>query len=376
MNNFKSQRETEYENKIDELITTLPPFIKDFKVSRINSNSLTIYSYIHQISVFFRYLHNDLLCPFIPTDKNGYEIENIFLRHESVRYYTIEDLATLRKKDIELFLYDLSKKGLFETSKTHTPMTASTATVNHYLTVISTLFTYLIGEELLDKNPCNSVLRAKDPKKELVKLANSEETSSFINTVAYGDGLTKRQQKFNERNFQRDYAIIICMLENGFRVSELIGLNLDDIKKTVTTDKDGNDIEISFVKILRKRGKEDTIYFSDHSVEAINSYLSVRNSLYKPSEDEKALFLSNRGTRLTIRAVETMVAKYRDAAALPTSGKITPHKLRTTFACNALKSVDIEMVAEMLGHTGLATVKSYAEYNKSEKIRNHNVGQI
>lgn len=375
LNTFKKQRETEYENKTTELIKTLPPFINDFKISRTNANSLTIYSYIQQISVFFRYLHNDLLQPFIPTDKEGYEQENIFLKYDNIRDYKLEDISTLRKKDIELFLYDLSKKGLFMIDKKN-PKTASISTVNHYLTVINTLFSYLVTEELVKKNPCEGIVRTKNQKKDLVKLSDETETNAFIKAVAYGNGLSERQLKFNEINFQRDYAIIITLLENGFRVSELIGLNVDDIKTTKIKNNDGSISNISFVKLLRKRGTEDTIYFSDHSIEAINSYLEIREFQYRPLDGEDALFLSNRGTRITIRAVEKMVEKYRDAAALLRSGKITPHKLRTTFACNALKSVDIEMVAEMLGHKGLATVKAYAEYDKSAKIINHNVGTI
>lgn len=371
---FKQQKATEYEQKIDELFTSLPPFIQDFRISRRNSNSATIYSYIQQISVFFRYLHNDLLEPFIPTDINGKELENVFLRYESIKDYQISDLATLRKKDIELFLYDMTKKGLFETKSGR--KTASDITVNHYLTVINTLFTYLVGENLLEKNPCNGILRAKIKKKELIKLANEKETDDFLKTITYGNGLSERQLKYNEKNFQRDYAIIISLLENGFRISELIGLNVDDIKKTSIVDEKGISSDIFFVQLLRKRDVPDTIYFTDHSIEAINDYLSVRDTLYKPSDEENALFLSNRGTRITVRAVEKMVERYREAAAFISSGKITPHKLRTTFACNALKSVDIEMVAEMLGHKGLATVKAYAEYNNEAKMINHNVGQI
>ena len=151
------------------------------------------------------------------------------------------------------------------------------------------------------------------------------------------------------------------MLGTGIRVSECVGLNIQDV-----------DLKNDGIKILRKGGKEATVYFGDEVEELLTEYMEYRKSILAAPGHEDALFLSMQKKRLGVRSVEKMVKKY--ALSVETLKKITPHKLRSTYGTNLYKETgDIYLVADVLGHTDVNTTKRHyaaIEEDRRKSARN------
>ena len=141
-------------------------------------------------------------------------------------------------------------------------------------------------------------------------------------------------------------AIVALFLGTGIRVSELVGLNVEDV------DFKNN----SFV-VTRKGGNRVILYLNEEIKEYLTVYIKYRETLLLP-KDEKALFISIQKTRLTTRAVENIIKKY-SKIAVPLK-KITPHKLRSTFGTELYRTTgDIYVVADVLGHKDVNTTKKH-----------------
>ena len=119
----------------------------------------------------------------------------------------------------------------------------------------------------------------------------------------------------------RDIALLTLMLGTGIRVSECVGLNIDDV-----------DFKNDGIRIHRKGGKEVVVYFGDEVESALLSYIEERKKTEVVAGHEEALFLSLQKKRISVRAVEKLVKKY--AQTVTTVKHITPHKLRSTYGTN------------------------------------------
>ena len=164
--------------------------------------------------------------------------------------------------------------------------------------------------------------------KPIIRLSQ-EEMIRMLEQSATGAGLSERQKTYQKLTAKRDFALISLFLGTGIRVSECVGLNISDV-----------DLENNAFLVTRKGGNQVVLYF--------------------PPED--ALFLSLQKRRITQRAVQNLVKKYA-AVAAPLKPKISPHKLRSTFATNLYQETgDIYLVADVLGHSSVDTTRRhYAE---------------
>ncbi|MBS4539920.1 tyrosine recombinase XerC [Clostridium sp. D2Q-11] len=153
---------------------------------------------------------------------------------------------------------------------------------------------------------------------------------------------------------KRDYAIIMIFLNCGLRLSELVSIDINRIKKDTLT-------------VVGKGNKERTIYLNDSCIYAIDEYLKVRPR--DGVKDPKALFLSKRKNRLSIRAVQHLVKKHLENAGLDTE-KISTHKLRHTAATLMYKhgNVDIRALQQILGHNSVSTTQIYTHLD-DDKLR-------
>ena len=151
---------------------------------------------------------------------------------------------------------------------------------------------------------------------------------------------------FHDRTKVRDLALLTLMLGTGIRVSECVGLDLDDV-----------DLKNNGIKIHRKGGAEVVVYFGEEVRNALCEYMEERKLITPVSGDENALFLSMQKRRIGVRAVENLVKKY---AKLVTNLKnITPHKLRSTYGTSLYRETgDIYLVADVLGHKDVNTTKN------------------
>ena len=191
--------------------------------------------------------------------------------------------------------------------------------------------------------------------------ADMTQMKELLAEVDSGSGLSGRQKAFHERTRLRDSALLALMLGTGIRVSECVGLNLDDV-----------DMKESGIHIRRKGGKETTVYFNAEVARRLNEYLSVRTGIETLPEQKNALFLSLRNQRITVRSVEYLVKKY--ASIIAPKKKITPHKLRSSYGSAVYKETnDIYLVADILGHNDVnITRKFYAaiEEDRRKSVKN------
>ncbi len=338
---FKQETQNRYHRKLDTILKELPDFCRTYFIGRENRLSeVTAVSYAYNLQMFFAYLHEN----------------NSYFGSREIKTYRLDDLEKLDSGDIEEFLHWMR----YHTGKDGRECHNSEMTIQHYISAISALYKYFVKRDLLPRNPVDAIDRAKRVKKKVIRL-EGDEKSDFRKVVDSGEGLTGRQAVFHEKNRERDMAIYEVFLTTGMRISELVGINLTDV-----------DLKAHTIGITRKGSNFQLIYISDRCTELLSQYLAVRGK-YRPDRDEPALFLSNRGKRISVRSVELMTKKYVSVALPQKTDRITPHKLRSTYATDMLRRTgDLELVSELLGHSNIATTQIYARYDdrKHEDMRN------
>ena len=163
-----------------------------------------------------------------------------------------------------------------------------------------------------------------------------------------GAQLTGQRKVYYEKNKSRDLAILTLLLGTGIRVSECVGLDIQDV-----------DLKNNGIKVTRKGGNEMVVYFGEEVKQALLTYLEGDRAATTPlPEYENALFLSTQKKRIGVQAVENMVKKY--AREVTPNKKITPHKLRSTYGTSLYKETgDIYLVADVLGHKDVNTTKKH-----------------
>jgi integrase/recombinase XerC len=222
--------------------------------------------------------------------------------------------------DVRGFIADQVKRGL------------NKMTVSRRLSSIRSFFRFLYREGYAKKNPAKLVANPKLPRL-LPKFLSVDDVFAMIEMPEAIGFLPVR-----------DKAILELLYSSGLRVSELSGLNMDDINLRET-----------LVKVRGKGRKERIVPVGSKAIDAIKSYLVER--ILRKSKD-KALFLNRMGTRLTDRGVRRIVVKYARIASL--SCKTGPHTLRHSFASHLLQGgADLRVIQELLGHASLSTTQKY-----------------
>ena len=205
---------------------------------------------------------------------------------------------------------------------------------------LKSFFNYLtVKKHLLNKDPIKE-LESPKRKKSLPKYLTLEQSIELLNAV---DGKHK----------ERDYCIITLFLNCGMRLSELVGLNVTDIRTDAT------------VRILGKGNKERIIYLNTACVDAITAYLKVRPM--EGVKDRNALFISAHLKRMSPKTVQALVYKYLEKIGLDSQG-YSCHKLRHTAATLMYQhgNVDIRILKEILGHENLGTTEIYTHLNTQQ----------
>ena len=184
-----------------------------------------------------------------------------------------------------------------------------------------------------------------------------DEVASLLDNVENGEGLTERQKAFHEKTKIRDVAILTLLLGTGIRVSECVGLDLNDV-----------DFKNDGIRIHRKGGKEVVVYFGEEVRDALLDYLEERKRIIPVSGHEQAFFLSLQSRRISVKSVENLVKKY--AKLVTPLKKITPHKLRSTYGTNLYRETgDIYLVADVLGHSDVNTTRKHYAALEDERRR-------
>ena len=251
----------------------------------------------------------------------------LFINGESLEY------SSLTEEDISR--YEASLKGL----------DLSPASINRAISALKSFYLYL-GIEYETANPMQAVERRKLTRK-LPKALTVSEITSLIDA-------TKR---LDNPISLRDFALLELLYGTGARVSEVIGINLNDIASS-TDDQSA----VSTVKLRGKGSKERIVPIGSYAMKALSEYLTrTRPALAEKSKQKNAnaaLFLNSRGTRLSRVSAWQIVSDAADATGL--RGKISPHVFRHSYATHLLDGgADIRVVQELLGHASVTTTQIY-----------------
>jgi site-specific recombinase XerD len=312
--------------QLREIINTLPRFCSQFFTGiQEYTATRTRLAYAYDIRVFFEYLHEN----------------NPILNKAPIKEYKIDILDQITRQDIEEYLdhctyYIKDGKDYMNDERGKSRKLAS----------LRSFYNYFFQNEMIQTNPAVLVKLPKLHEKEIIRL-DPDEVAILLDTVETGEKLTKKQLQYHQKNKLRDIALLTLMLGTGIRVSECVGLDIQDI-----------DFNNNGLKIRRKGGYEAVVYFGDEVETALLDYLEQRNNMNAVEGHEDALFLSMQNKRITVRAVENLVKKY--SSSITSLKKITPHKLRSTYGTSLYRETgDIYLVADVLGHKDVNTTRKH-----------------
>lgn len=338
--NYHDQIIVDNDIKLREMLMELPKFCMNyFRGIEHTTSSRTRIAYAYDLGVFFNFIKEN----------------NPSLKNSEIRDFKLSLLEEITIEDIEEYMEYLKYY-----SKDDSEHTNREVGIKRKLSSLKSFYNYFFCNNLINENPPAKVRVPKLHEKEIVRL-DVDEVARLLDEVESGENLTAKQKKYHNKTKLRDTALLTLLLGTGMRVSECVGIDIDDI-----------DFKNTGIKIRRKGGYETIVYFGDEVEKALRDYLAERVNIPAEPDSENALFLSIQNKRLNVRSVENLVKKY---ASLVTSlKKITPHKLRSTYGTNLYKETgDIYLVADVLGHKDVNTTrKHYAaiEDERRWKARN------
>lgn len=330
--------------KLRGLLDTLPLFCRSYfhDISDYTSTRTRL-AYAYDLRVFFEFMHE----------------KNPLCKQMEIADFPLDILDQIKKDDINEYLdyvnlYDKEGKTIINHERGKARKVAS----------LRSFYSYFYKNEKIETNPVALIVLPKLHEKEIVRLEPNE-TATLLEQVEEGTKLTPKQLSFHKKTKIRDVALLTLLLGTGIRVSECVGLNINDV-----------DMENGGLTVHRKGGYNSIIYFGDEVEEALADYLAQREGIIPLSGNEEALFLSLQNKRISVRAVENLVKKY--AQNTTTLKKITPHKLRSTYGTTLYNETgDIYLVANVLGHKDVNTTrKHYAAINDETRRKAANVVKL
>lgn len=298
-----------------------PDIIKRFLLYMQNikgRSPKTVDEYYIDLRTFFRYINMSRELCDTSLEFDEIKIDNVDL----------ELVKTITLRDSYEFMYFLQR----ERGNSQAARARKTSSLRQF-------YKYLEREHLIDSNPLKDLETPKQ-KKSLPKYLTLEQSIELLNAVE-GD------------NARRDYCILTLFLNCGLRLSELCGLNYNDIRTDNT------------MRVLGKGNKERIIYLNKACIDAINDYKEVRPT--DDLKDRKALFISRNHNRMSPKTVQSMVYKYLEKIGLDSQG-YSCHKLRHTAATLMYQEgdVDIRVLKEILGHENLGTTEIYTHLSNKQ----------
>ena len=233
----------------------------------------------------------------------------------------IKKWSNLKSQQLRDFISDRHRKGI------------SGRTLQRNLSSIRTFYRYLCKIDVVSINPAEGIITPKSARK-LPKLLDVDQTFQLL------------EIKENDVLAIRDKAIIELIYSSGLRLTEVISLNIDDI-----------DFIDRVLTVIGKGKKARNLPIGKFAIQAIDDWLKSRQQLVKNNK-ERALFISNRGSRISPRSVQARIKRWAVKQGL--SGNVHPHMLRHSFASHILESSgDLRAVQELLGHADISTPQGY-----------------
>lgn len=311
--------------------TQSPRILRDFLIYHetiCGHSKNTVNEYFLDLRTFLRYIK--VIRNLVPRDTELEEIDIMDVDIDFIKQVTLMEVYE--------YLSYLSRNRIKNKNADDTQYGLTATTRARKISSIRSFFKYLtVKVNFLEDNPLADLDSPKTPKS-LPRYLTLDESQRLLKAI-------------EGKNKDRDYCIICLFLNCGLRISEIVGLNLTDIKGEA-------------LHITGKGNKQRVVFLNDACIQAIDLYMSERKLI--AAIDKNALFLSNRRKRMSTDAVHAMVKKTLNAAGLDAS-KYSSHKLRHTAATLMLSNgVDVRTLQELLGHDNLNTTQIYTHVDSAE----------
>ena len=309
----------------------MPPVVQDFAAYKSgiqNCSPKTVSEYLLDLRTFLR---------FIVANRENIDPDSENFEKIDISCLDLPFFGSIRTTEIYAFLQYTGtvRKNLW-------------AAKARKLVTIRMLYRYLVNKtHQLESNPAADIETPK-ARRSLPKFLTLQESLTLLETI--------REDK-DSKNVVRDYAIVTLFLNCGMRVSELVGIDLNDLARDLST-----------LRVTGKGAKERMIYLNEACQTAVKDYLALRiPEEGGPAAKEKALFLSTRDQRISVKTVQWMVYKYLEMAGLG-DRHLSVHKLRHTAATLMYQQggVDVRVLKDILGHEQLNTTQIYTHVSSSD----------
>lgn len=234
--------------------------------------------------------------------------------------YRLSPLDNIKPQHIRQMVAQLHRQGLGGKS------------LSRWLSAMRSFFDFAIRNQWIKNNPADAIQAPKSPKK-LPKTLDVDQTAQFVDVQ--GDSVLA----------VRDHALLELIYSSGLRLAEVVGLNLSDI-----------DLTDALVTVTGKGNKTRLLPVGSHAIKALKEWIALRKNIAQ--DKEPAIFITQRGTRMTHRAVQLRLQQLSVKQGMDTP--VHPHMLRHSFASHMLESSgDLRLVQEMLGHANISTTQIY-----------------
>ena len=324
---YHEQKDVENILRLREVLTTLPPFCRDyFRAIDTTTTTKTRISYAYDIRIFFQFLLD----------------ENPAFKDYKMTDFTVDVLDQIKALDLEEYQEYLKVYQAGDKTETN-----GERGLKRKISALRSFYAYFYKREMIETNPTVLIDVPKIHDKSIIRL-DTDEVALLLDYIEHcGNQLTGQKRVYYEKTKERDLAIVTLLLGTGIRVSECVGLDIEDV-----------DFKNNGIKVTRKGGNEMVVYFGPEVEKALKRYIEVRENIIPLEGHEHALFYSAQRRRIGVQAVENLVKKY--ASQITTTKKITPHKLRSTYGTTLYQETgDIYLVADVLGHKDVNTTKKH-----------------
>ena len=262
--------------KLRELLATLPSFCRMyFRGMNDTISPRTKIAYAYDLRLFFEYIMKEK------------KLHDKFSMQDLPMSY----LDKISRSDIEDYLEYLS---LYRNQE-ETEVMNEERGKSRKLASLRSFYNFYFTNELIETNPAALVKMPKLHDKEIIRL-DPDEVAILLDQVEDGSKLTQKQLQYHDKTKVRDVALLTLLLGTGIRVSECVGLDISDV-----------DFKNFAIKVRRKGGYEDVVYFGEEVNDALFTYIEQRKHVIPLSGHENALFLSMQNRRITVRSVENLV---------------------------------------------------------------------
>lgn len=338
---FYDDQEAKAKAKLHELHKGLPLYMRSYLRSiELSKQIRTAIAYTRDLIVFMKYIQ---------------EVNPLY-RDTPVEQIPFECMESLTFEDINDYQTYLSyNDGKNPHQNGERALARMMCTLHGY-------FNYEVDHGNLPKSPMSGAARGKRPKEKPIERLDAEQAVELMHGVEAGNSGTERSRLFALQTNLRDTAIVTLLLNTGIRISECVGLDVADI-----------DFDNQSIRVERKGGKIELVYFNDDVAAALYDYVHLERPGFLSTSEEPALFLSNRRQRMAVRSIQEMLKKY--GTSILQKPNLHPHTLRKTYGSSLYEETsDISLVAETLGHRSIETTrKHYADVSDEHKKKTKNI---